>query len=374
MKHRLTLVALMVYLFGFSVASAQPPSFQIYFAPYLPRLLPELSLLFELQNRLSQHNLSVEFLPLAANTRDFDPNTLPQNALGIIDFSQGGIRITPYMAQIRALSPILYVTENRLNIQLGGLPDEKFNDLSTALFQAAAGDCTGALPVFDAINPDQNWQDLNMVRGNCQLLEGDYRAAIKYYDRACDDAGGHYCLAPTINAAWAYLQLGQTQAAFDLMGRMIDDYTFLYGSHVYNDASYAYNEYNLEPIHALTKRSQLYALAFRYDEAIADMDAAIALNPDSASLYVERGQRIMLTYEWDRALADYNHALALDPAYADAYYYRGILYASVPEGIESRRLALADFQSYLELDPKGAHTADAARSIAELQALLDALE
>lgn len=121
-------------------------------------------------------------------------------------------------------------------------------------------------------------------------------------------------------------------------------------------------------------RSHLNTQLFRYDDAIADMDAAIALDPDNPALYVERGQRIILLYEWDRALADYNRALELDPLYADAYYFRGILYASVPEGIDARQLALADFQRYLDLAPDGQHTDDAARYRAEIQAQLDALD
>jgi tetratricopeptide (TPR) repeat protein len=120
-------------------------------------------------------------------------------------------------------------------------------------------------------------------------------------------------------------------------------------------------------------RSRLNAYLYRYPEAIADMDAAVKLDPDNPALYVERGQRVILTYDWDRALADYNRALDLDSRYADAYYYRGILYASVPEGVDARRLALADFQRYLELAADGTHAADAARYAVELQAQLDAL-
>ena len=120
-------------------------------------------------------------------------------------------------------------------------------------------------------------------------------------------------------------------------------------------------------------RSRLNALAFRYDEAIADMDAAIALDPDSPALFVERGQRIILIYEWDRALADYDRALELAPNYADAYYYRGILYASVPEGIDARRAALADFQRSLDLAPAGQHAVDAARYRVDIGAQLDSL-
>lgn len=120
-------------------------------------------------------------------------------------------------------------------------------------------------------------------------------------------------------------------------------------------------------------RSHLNAELFRYDEAIADMDAAIVLAPDNARLYVERGQRILLLYEWDRALGDYERALELDPDYADAYYYRGVLYASVPEGFEARQAALDDFARYLEILPEGGHADDATRYIAEIQAQLDAV-
>ncbi len=120
-------------------------------------------------------------------------------------------------------------------------------------------------------------------------------------------------------------------------------------------------------------RSRINAALFRYDEAIADMDAAIALDPDNPLLYVERGQRILLLYEWDRALADFNHALELHPNYAAAYYYRALLYASVPEGSEARQSALADFERYLALAPNGSYAENAAQNSASLQAQLDAL-
>ncbi|MEP7294418.1 MAG: tetratricopeptide repeat protein, partial [Chloroflexota bacterium] len=136
--------------------------------------------------------------------------------------------------------------------------------------------------------------------------------------------------APTINLAWAYFQNEKPDEAFTILSDAIE------------------NADTPDKIQFLVKRSQLYALAFRYDEAIADMDAALAPDSDNPLLYVERGQRILLLYEWDRALADFNHALELDSAYADAYYYRGVLYASVPEGVEARQLALEDFERYLE--------------------------
>ncbi len=187
----------------------------------------------------------------------------------------------------------------------------------------------------------------------CLIVTHQYTNAIELLETYMPDYVGE--VAPTINLAWAYFHNEQPDQAFALLDQALQ----------------SANEGN--KLLLLTKRSQLYALAFRYEEAVADMDAAIALDPDNPALYVERGQRIMLTYEWDRALADYNHALEVDPNYADAYYFRGILYASVPEGIEARRLALADFQRYLELVPNAQHATDAERYLSELQAQLDAL-
>jgi tetratricopeptide (TPR) repeat protein len=120
---------------------------------------------------------------------------------------------------------------------------------------------------------------------------------------------------------------------------------------------------------ALTRRAQLYALAFRYDDALTDMDAAIELDPTNPELYVLRGQIILYLYEWDRVLADYNHAIELAPDYADAYYYRGVLFYAQAQ----RDDALADFEHYLDLAPDGDHAADAEQYIIDIQRELEAL-
>ncbi len=107
---------------------------------------------------------------------------------------------------------------------------------------------------------------------------------------------------------------------------------------------------------ALAWRAKFYALAFDYDAAVHDMNAAIELESDNPELYVLRGQYVLLTYEWDQVLADYNRAIALDPGYADAYFLRGVLfYTQGP-----REKALDDFEYYLELAPNGLHIAEAA--------------
>jgi tetratricopeptide (TPR) repeat protein len=121
---------------------------------------------------------------------------------------------------------------------------------------------------------------------------------------------------------------------------------------------------------ALASSAQLYALAFRYDEAIGDMNAAVALDPTNPALYVLRGNITLLIYEWDAVLADYNTAIQLDPDYADAYFYRGVLYYTRIEYL----LALDDFNHYLELAPDGEHAADAATYIEEIERTQAALD
>lgn len=129
----------------------------------------------------------------------------------------------------------------------------------------------------------------------------------------------------------------------------------------------------------LTQRSRLYARDFRFDDAIADINAAIALATTSndltvsdeyvAHLYFERAQRVLLLYEWDAVLADYNRAIDLDPDYAEAYYHRGILYYT--QGPRER--AVPDFERYLELAPDGQYADEARASVESIAIELDAL-
>lgn len=119
----------------------------------------------------------------------------------------------------------------------------------------------------------------------------------------------------------------------------------------------------------LSARAQDSAAAFRYDDALADINAAIALDPDNPQLYVLRGNITLLIYEWDRVLADYNAAIALAPGYADAYFYRGVLYYTRTE----YGLAVDDFTRCLELAPAGPHAAEAARYLEEIAAVQQAL-
>jgi tetratricopeptide (TPR) repeat protein len=128
-------------------------------------------------------------------------------------------------------------------------------------------------------------------------------------------------------------------------------------------------------IDALAHRAQLRLLSNDFDEARADLDAAITLEPENPALYVLRGQVFLALYEWDLSLADYNTAIWLNPTYADTYFYRGVLrYSILQTGFSTHREALNDFEQYVRMAPTGQYV-QLAESYAEaIRQTLQSLE
>lgn len=62
-----------------------------------------------------------------------------------------------------------------------------------------------------------------------------------------------------------------------------------------------------------------------YDQAIADLDQALTLDPEYAEGYCTRAECRLEKGELDAALSDVDRAIALKPDYADAYATRGKL-------------------------------------------------
>jgi tetratricopeptide (TPR) repeat protein len=84
-----------------------------------------------------------------------------------------------------------------------------------------------------------------------------------------------------------------------------------------------------------------------YDRAIADFDAAIRLDPASASTFNNRGSAWYAKGDPDRAIADFDKAIQLDPDYAFAYNNRGEVWKD--KGDFNR--AIADYGKAIGLNP-----------------------
>ncbi|HWE36765.1 MAG TPA: tetratricopeptide repeat protein [Isosphaeraceae bacterium] len=93
---------------------------------------------------------------------------------------------------------------------------------------------------------------------------------------------------------------------------------------------------------------QVYLAWGRYDEAIAQFDAALSIAPkEDANAYSGRGTAHAFLGKFDQALADFNAAIAIDPRHSRALGGRGAALADLGRIGEARR----DFEAALKLDP-----------------------
>ncbi len=97
-----------------------------------------------------------------------------------------------------------------------------------------------------------------------------------------------------------------------------------------------------------------------HDQAIADYDEVIRLEPTDVSAFVARGN------EWlkdsiasrtppDKAIADFSRAIELEPNYAPAYFYRGEAYGRKREYAKMAR----DYSTLTQVDDQNPQSHDA---------------
>ncbi len=94
-------------------------------------------------------------------------------------------------------------------------------------------------------------------------------------------------------------------------------------------------------------RAYAYDNKALYDQALADYNQSIALNPNSADTYHNRGVSYRHKGLYDLAIADFTRAIALKPDYPLAYKNRGLAYEN--KGFHDP--AIADYRAALNLDP-----------------------
>lgn len=369
MSHKTLLAAILTFVLllctGGVEAQENPLYIEISITDYSqttspPELTPDnQDFLDQLTSFLSEQDITP--IPVNDSNRETYPYFWEQPSLHISFFNLGDtitFYVTPYTTMQLPSSNALEAAFSVTSIAIINLEDLTTTDAALTLTRGVAYYALerwdDAIPVFiQLLDSSEAFADnpytpvsIQFYLANSLLEAGQAQEARELYEAILNDPENEvvFTWAAAVNLGWLDLQEGHEDEAFERITQAIERF-------LSDDDSFV--------IYPFTRRSQLYALASRFDEAVADMDAAIELDPDNPYLYLERGQRLLLLDEWDRALADYNHARELDPDYADAYYYRGILYTSAPEGIGSREAAIADFQHYLELVPNGRYAEDA---------------
>lgn len=312
----------------------------------------------DVETGLSRFNIDLEFVSVeyAAST-SARIHILPYGEANHIQLWMGFQN-----PSIEKLSPILF-SSYLLIIELD-LSQETIAEELIALILYQSDMIEESETTFLSYLPasDEELREEYFYLANIKILQGDYEAALKYLDQT-DIRSSWQSVQFAVHQAWILFQQGNKDEAFRLLNMEYDISTTL----------------DLEPsvrVILISHRAQLYALAFDYDSAIADMNAAIELaeengldNTTLAELYTIRGEIIFLIYEWDRVLDNFNHALEIDSNYAPAYFQRGVLYYTMA----LREDALADFEHYLELAPEGQYAEEAEDYIESIPIEIDSL-
>jgi formylglycine-generating enzyme required for sulfatase activity/Flp pilus assembly protein TadD len=87
-----------------------------------------------------------------------------------------------------------------------------------------------------------------------------------------------------------------------------------------------------------------------YEEAIADYDQAIRLNPHYAEAYFRRGVDYANLGDLKRAIEDYDQAIQLNPQYAEAHFEQGVAY----QRQDDTRRAIEAFDQVIRIKPRDA--------------------
>lgn len=114
-------------------------------------------------------------------------------------------------------------------------------------------------------------------------------------------------------------------------------------------------------------RGRAWTLKHEYKKAIADLDKAIAINSKSAEAYSNRGDARLGLDDLDKALADCDKALSLDPKLAEAHFTRGMVFTRKAQLVEAhftrdmvltrndREEAVTEFRRTLAIAPERLH-------------------
>ncbi|MDY0881925.1 tetratricopeptide repeat protein [Dongia soli] len=203
-----------------------------------------------------------------------------------------------------------------------------------------------AHPADDHYNPDQGQAaiaDLDIAiaryphRAELYLQRASWRDSLGNSDAALGDYAKAVAVDPSSAPARylygrALLQRGNDQPgnlalAAEAFGKVLQDFP--------------------HSPDVLLYRAFAYRAMKRNQAAVADLTAALVVQPKSAVAADERGDAYRDLRQPDLALADYNRAISLDPQWPEALRDRGFLYHRLARYDQAR----ADFKRALALDP-----------------------
>jgi tetratricopeptide (TPR) repeat protein len=172
-------------------------------------------------------------------------------------------------------------------------------------------------PLRDYIQAYENRGDLYMRKGQVDAAMQNYDQAVALLAKASKLTESIFDkVTPTsvdkISAASVFYQRGMALRYQGQNQRAIDDYT---RALQYRDDAQAF-----------WRRADAYQALGQIDQAIRDLDRAVALGGDNGNYVAERGLAYIKKGQFDRAIADFDKKISLQPQDAVAFNGRGVAY------------------------------------------------
>lgn len=192
-----------------------------------------------------------------------------------------------------------------------------------------------ALPFVDTIRQGLTFQDLTreslLKRYSLigpELLQNAASLAAPIYEAREEDKGN------IAEAFYCYIVAGNQHASIALQNELFERGSGFQDWHYLDNLLHLQEEAEqlpfVQPIPRTEQQFLLQGLIHRIvgkrDEALADYNQALTLNPKSAIAYINRGTTYAEQESFDKALQDYNRALSLDKNAAQAYVSRGAIH------------------------------------------------